>query len=92
MVRSARKAKQLDEELLKIGYSETPYGYICGELADAIYDLIGEKTENWEDSVTYTALTVPFYCDERRAAMLFHVYQVNQEKHTNGTSDRSCAQ
>jgi len=74
MVRVARKAKELDEALLKMGYDETPYNDIYGEIAEAIYHLVGEDTKAIEESVTYTAITAPYLCDERRAAMLHHAY------------------
>ena len=77
MVRAARKAKELDEALLKNGYNDTPYSYIYGEIADAIYGIVGEKTEQIQDSVTYTVLNTPIMCDERRAALLYYAYMQN---------------
>ena len=77
MVSAARRAKHLDDELVKIGYSETPYADIYADISDAIYKLIGEHCETFETSITHTMLTAPFMDDERRAASLAYTYNEN---------------
>jgi len=74
LVRAARTAKKLDEELTNLGYAETPYAEIYSNIADAIYRLLNESTEKFEDSVTHTMLTAPLFDNERRAACLNYVY------------------
>lgn len=77
MFRAYRKAMEINEALEKHGYNDTPYSYIAGEIADAIYGIVGEEAPTWEDSVTYAALNAPKLCDERRASMLLYEYRLN---------------
>ena len=71
MFRSAKTAKEYADKLHPY---ETPYDDIYGEIADAIYDLVGEKTENFQDSLTYTVLHAPIL-EERAASMLYYKYR-----------------
>lgn len=76
-IKAAMVAKHLDETLTKSGYAETPYATIYDEIAEGLYKMLGEHTEKFADSETYTVLNAPALCDERRAAMLNYVYEKN---------------
>lgn len=76
-VKAARNLYHLSEVSDAFGYQENPFYKNFGEIADSIYALIGEKTETFEESITYLALTTPHLTDERRASMLFSVYKKN---------------
>lgn len=75
MVRAARKIDKLGDAYLK---ADVDNGNVLmdayGDIADAIYCIVGEHTEDFESSVTYTALTAPILTDERRALILLAEY------------------
>lgn len=77
MVNAATLAKKMDKGMVELGYSETPYATLYADISDAIYQMIGEHTDRFEDSVTYTMLTAPYLDNERRAASLAYVYAKN---------------
>jgi len=79
MARAGKMALELDEKMADCGFGSSPFGLLYGEISDAIYHLIGEHTETFNDSVTYTVLHAPFLYDERRAEMLYGVYKKNFE-------------
>lgn len=76
-VKAARSLYHLNEVSDACGYQENPFYENFGEVADSIYALIGEKTETFEESITYLALTTPHLTAERRTEMLFSVYKKN---------------
>ena len=78
IIRAAMEAKRMDEALLKLGYRENPYFSIYGNLADAIYMLAAEKTDKFEDSVTFLVLNTQSISDERRAEILYAEMQKNK--------------
>lgn len=80
LIRAGMQARELDKKLTDCGYGNTPYGVIYGEIAEAIYKLTGEHTEEFEHSVTHTALNAPLLCEERRTAILNHVYTQNHSQ------------
>lgn len=77
MVRAASKARELDEDLLKHGYSTTPFGFIFGEVADTIYCLIGEDTNRFEDSLTFIVLHTDAITLEAKVEILMKRYREN---------------
>lgn len=77
MVRAATKAKAMQEKYLEIGMDDQPWFDIWGEVLDAIYFLIGEHTQTFEESVTYIVMTAPILTDERRVKMLYAEYKKN---------------
>lgn len=77
MVNTAMKAKKIGNFYEASGYDENPFSEIYGEIASAIYDLVGEEAEKWEKSSTYSVLTAPFIDNERRAASLAYVFEIN---------------
>lgn len=81
------------EEALKnagIGYEDTFIGDMAGNIADAIYDLVGEHTEKFEDSATFTALTAPHLCEERRVALLMYAWRGNHPEVAHYLEMREC--
>ena len=78
MVRAAEKAKSMDEGLMAKGYSTNPYGDIFGEIADAIFYLLNEKTCRFEDSLTYIALNTDAITEESKVEILMMQYKKNQ--------------
>lgn len=77
MVQAAMKAKRLQETYLKNEMNDNAPFQIYSDIADGIAQLIGEHTENFEDSVTNRALTVPAFDDEHRVLLLMIEYKRN---------------
>ena len=74
LVRAGRKANELDESLMDLGYTSTPYSDIYGDIADAIYFMLGEKTETLDQSITYQAITDDSLTDGQCAEKLLSAY------------------
>ena len=78
MVRSARKALQMDRDMRSAGYSNNPFADILGDIADAIYYMIGEEAETFDESVTWLALKLEGVPDEHRVMLLQSVMARNE--------------
>ena len=52
LVKAARDSLHLETTLANIGYSETPYFNLYGEIAEAIYAMLGENTDTFDESAT----------------------------------------
>lgn len=72
-----REMLKLHDAMASCGYLENPYWDTFSTSADAIYKLIGEHTETFEESITYLVLTAPYLTNQRRAEMLYSEYQKN---------------
>lgn len=70
LIRAGRDALHLDATLTDIGYRDTPYFSICGEIADAISYLLDERPETYEDSTAYAAFHDIYSTDEQCAELL----------------------
>jgi len=46
-------AKKTDDSLRELGYDETPYFQIYGNITDALYLLFDEHTETFDRSMAY---------------------------------------
>lgn len=77
LVKAARTAKRADDALRNVGYTDTPYFDIYGDIVDGIYAMLGEKTNTLEESVTYTALSNPDMADDECADALVAKYCQN---------------
>ena len=75
LIRAGRDAIHLEQTLCGIGYKETPYFSLHGEIADAIYALLGEDVDEFEDSITYAALHDIYTSDEQCAEQLSPMVQ-----------------
>ena len=63
LIRAGRDALHLENTLSDLGYMETPYFNLYGEIADAIYAMLDEHTDI-EDSKAVAALNDIFTPDE----------------------------
>ena len=77
MVKAGRLALDTDNGLRALGYSDTPYFTIYGDIADAVYYLLGEKTGTFDESVTNCALSSPDFTHDQRVSLLMHEYEKN---------------
>lgn len=78
LVRTATKVLYIAEQMQTIGFSSSNYDDVAGDIADAIYHLIGEKTDTYEQSVTYRVLHEYTFLDETfRVSMLMDEYERN---------------
>ena len=77
MYRVAKMAMKMEETLNKIGYGGGPVNDLYGEAADAIYYLIGERTETFKQSVTYVVLHTVSLDEDRAVCLLLGAYKRN---------------
>lgn len=78
MLKAARQAYSTDKALRDAGYKDTPYWEIYGYISDAIYNLLGEDTETFEQSITYAVLHSDTFNDHQRAMVLAYNYKQNR--------------
>ena len=64
LIRAGRDALHLEKTLTDIGYKETPYFNLYGEITDAIYTLLDEQTDTIEESKAYAAIHDIYTPDE----------------------------
>lgn len=76
-VDACREMLKLHDAMAECGYMENPYWDTFATLADGIYKLIGEKTDTFEESITYLTLNAPYLTNERRVEMLMAEYKKN---------------
>lgn len=77
MYRSARLARRLAKAMDDF---DTPYHEIYGDLADAIYCLIGEHVEPFTASHTHNILTSEILLEERAVTILYYIYKQNHSE------------
>lgn len=77
MVRTALFLKKMAEAYSVIGLNDNPHHEAYGDLAEAIYSLVGEHVDEFNLSATYVALTTPYLTDERRMELLWAEYVRN---------------
>ncbi len=77
LVKAHRIAKDTDEKLREIGYGETLYDDIAGHIADGIYFMLGEHTETFDQSVTFSTLSSEKTDEEKTASLLCEHVQNN---------------
>lgn len=77
MVRAGRKAERMLDAYVEVGLNENTINEIYGQILDGIYCLIGEKTSDFENSITHLAMTAPLLTEERRTEMLYAEYRKN---------------
>ena len=64
LIRAGRDALHLEKTLTDIGYKETPYYNLYGEITDAIYAILDEHTDTIEESKAYAAIHDIYTPDE----------------------------
>ena len=77
LVRTSRKLLKLDHALVQLGYDNSPYFEAYGSVTDAIYFLIGEKTELFSYSVTLKTIEDVNITDEECVEILLAEYKKN---------------
>lgn len=77
LVNAGLATKDMQEAYLKVRLDDNKLFDIYGSILDAIYKLIGEHTETFEESVTFLTMTAPMLTHERRAEMLYSEYKKN---------------
>ncbi len=78
LIKAGRDTLHLERTLNDLGYTETPFFSIHGDIADAIYHLLGEDTQTFEESETCAALHDIYSSDEicaQRLAERMHSQQ-----------------
>ena len=70
LIHAGRDALNLDNVLTGFGYKETPYFNLYGEIANAIYCMLDEDTESFDQSVTHAIMNDPMTSDEAAAECL----------------------
>ncbi len=78
IIRAASKAKKFDDGLIKHGYSTNPYGEIFECLSDAVYCLIGEQANRFENSLTYITFNADVLSEEHKVSILMNEYKKNR--------------
>ena len=77
LVKAGLSTKKMQEAYLTVGLDDNRLFEIYGNILDAVYDLIGEHTNTFEESVTHLAMTAPILTDDRRAELLMIEYRKN---------------
>lgn len=75
MVDSWKIAHYFDRKFMNAGYSDNPYMDISARIADAIYSLLGEETETFEESFTCRTLKNKAFSVKECAAALFREHE-----------------
>ena len=70
IVKAAAIARSHSTSMSTLGYPDNPYEAIFGELADAVYLLLGEKTDTFDESITCLALCNDLIPDEQRVDLI----------------------
>lgn len=70
LIRAGRDAIHMEKTLNDIGYKETPYFNLYGEITDAVYAMLGEDTDSISESVAYSAMHDIYTSDEQCAEQL----------------------
>lgn len=77
MVKAWDNGQKILDAYHKSGLDDNLIHDMCGDIAEAIYQLIGERADVWKESVTYLALYVPCLTQDRRVSMLMSEYKKN---------------
>lgn len=77
LVRAGRDALHMEETLKQLGYKETPYFNLYGEISSAIYSLLNEDTETFDESMTYAAMHDIYTSDDVCAERLAEMYDAD---------------
>lgn len=80
LVRASRDALHMEQTLKGLGYNETPYFHLYGEITEAIYCMLGESTETFDESVTSTTINNMYLTDEHCAQELSEYCKEKQKK------------
>ena len=77
LVKLARLEFEKSRLYERSGMADDTYFDTFGYLADIIYFIVGEKTDSFDESVTYSAMHDDAIYNEQRVEMLMEEYQRN---------------
>lgn len=77
LIKAGRDAMHLDSTLGNIGYDGTPYFNLYGDICEALYAMLGEDTDSFEQSETYAVMHDCLMPDEMCADQLLPLYFKN---------------
>ena len=69
IVTAGSTAKKTNDALRELGYPDSPYFHIYGNIVDALYMLLGEQTDTIDQSVTFKIMESTKITDQQRARM-----------------------
>lgn len=78
MIAAWKLANNMDEEHCKLGYSNTPYLSIAGDIMDGIYYMLDENTSTLEESIAYETLTNRKLTPEQCVDAIMNAYEIVQ--------------
>lgn len=70
MIRAWQQTNRMLDAFIAAGLESKSLTVARDQIGEAVSIIIGEKDADWEDSVTYTALSAPILSEERRLKML----------------------
>ena len=79
MVKSAKKLKRMADAFDAAGIGSETLFSCYGDVIDAIFHLIGEKTDTYENSWTCLVMNTGSLSDDRAVALLMNAYRKNVE-------------
>ena len=74
LVDAGVRARKLDEAMKNAGFDDNPYFEIYGCVAQAIYSLLDEHTENYEDSIADYSLSDKLHGIQERVDVLLKAF------------------
>ena len=74
LVDAGMMAKKMDKAMQDAGFDDNPYFEIYGCVAQAIYYLLDEKMDNYEDSLADYSLSDKLHGREERVSFLMDAY------------------
>jgi len=78
LVNLAMKSKKLSDQMNELGYPDNPYWDFYCEAAEALYDLVGESTDTFEESLAFLVLQSTTITEEQRINVLLYHYKKNK--------------
>jgi hypothetical protein len=77
LVKAGRDSLHLEKTLTDLGYKDTPYFNLYGEISEAMYCILEEDTDSFENSETYNAIHDIYSSDEMCAERLAEIFRNN---------------
>ena len=77
MVKAGLQVKKLQESYVKTGLDDNALFEVWGDILEAIYHLIGEHTETFDESKTAIIMNAPCLSVELRSELLFNEFVRN---------------
>ena len=84
LVRIAMKSLYISDQMSLLGFTDNPYFSIFGNAADAIYNLIGEHADPFDDSVTYRTIHQFMFSEHDCVQILLEEFRKNHAHNLNG--------